>query len=502
MLLVLLGGSSCGRLCRGPLLGVEGGPGRALGRGPRTASQGPSFHVPLRDSVHAQRSGRDVLAHGGAGAGRGAVTDRDRGDEHVVRAHAHVAADGGAVLVHPVVVRHDRAGADVGALADLGVADVAEVGHLRALADHRVLRLDEAADLALRAEVRAGAQVGEGADGRALADHGEQRVGADHLGAGADLGVAQGGVRADHGLGADVAGAVQLDAGADDRVLADGDIRIDPGGGRVDDRHPVPHVPLQGATVQLGAELGELEPVVDPLDHHHVGGDQGADRAAVGAGDPEHIGEVHLALGVVGADAGEGVAQHRDVEGVDAGVDLVDLALLRGGVLVLDDAEHLAAVLAAQDAAVAGGVGHPGGEHGHGGAGALVLGDQLTQGRGIQQRHVPVGDQHGALGGGDPLEPALDGASGAWDVVLIGDGDLGIVLGEVGGDAVALVPQHHHQLAGAGALGGVDGVHQERAAPDLVHDLGGAGLHSRPGPGGQDDDSGGGGFHVGSSSDR
>ena len=49
-----------------------------------------------------------------------------------------------------VVVGGDRAGAEVGAGADLGVADVGEVRDLRALADLGVLDLDERADLARR----------------------------------------------------------------------------------------------------------------------------------------------------------------------------------------------------------------------------------------------------------------------------------------------------------------------------------------------------------------
>ena len=68
-------------------------------------------------------------------------------------------ADLGAVLVAAVVVGGDRAGADVRAGADLGVADVGEVRHLGALADLGVLHLDERADLARR---RRGACPGAG----------------------------------------------------------------------------------------------------------------------------------------------------------------------------------------------------------------------------------------------------------------------------------------------------------------------------------------------------
>ena len=411
-------------------------------------------------------------------------------------------ADRRAVLVHPVVVGEDRGGADVGALADLRVTDIAEVRHLRAEADLRVLRLDEPADLALLPEVRPGPQVGERADGRVRTDHREDGVGTDHLGALPDLGVAQRAVRADRGLRADVGGPVELHPGEDHGVLGDRDVGVDPRRGGVHDRDARAHVPLEGAAVHLRAELGQLDPVVDALDHHHVGGDDRPHRATVGPGDREDVGEVHLALRVVGADAAERIAQHREVEGVDARVDLVDRELVVGGVLVLDDAQHLGSVLAAQDAAVPGGVGDPGGEHGDRGAGALVSGDQLAQGGRLQQGHVAVGHQHGALGGGDLVEAALHGAAGARHVVLVSDGDLGGVLGEMRGDAIALVAQDHDELGGAGALRGGDRMHEKRSTPDLVEDLRCTGLHARPGTGGQDDDSGGGrGFHVGSSSE-
>src|SRR5699024_11200583 len=104
-----------------------------------------------------------------------------------------------------------------------------------------------------------------------------------------------------------------------------------------------------------------------------------------------------------------------------------------------------------------------------------------------------VGDEHGALAGGDLLEPALDGAARAGDLVLVGDGHLGGVLREVLGDALALVAEHDDQLGGAGALGGGHGVHEEGSAPDLVEHLRSAGLHARPGTSGQDDHGGGGG---------
>src|SRR5690606_31134216 len=101
-------------------------------------------------------AGRHVATYDGAGAGARAVADLDRGDEGVVGGGLGVPADLGPVLLDPVVVGEDGARADVGALADLGVADVGEVRHLGAVADLGVLGLDEGADLALHTQPGAG----------------------------------------------------------------------------------------------------------------------------------------------------------------------------------------------------------------------------------------------------------------------------------------------------------------------------------------------------------
>ena len=64
-----------------------------------------------------QRAGWHVAGDDRAGAGVGAVADLDRRDEHRVRPDARVGADLRAVLVPAVVVGGDGAGADVGARA-------------------------------------------------------------------------------------------------------------------------------------------------------------------------------------------------------------------------------------------------------------------------------------------------------------------------------------------------------------------------------------------------
>src|SRR5690606_28474486 len=63
-----------------------------------------------------------------------------------------------AMLVEAVVVAGDRTRTDVGARAHVRIADIGEVIDLRACRDHRVLDLDEIADVCLFTNHSAGTQ--------------------------------------------------------------------------------------------------------------------------------------------------------------------------------------------------------------------------------------------------------------------------------------------------------------------------------------------------------
>src|SRR3954469_4609350 len=136
-----------------------------------------SFDVGLLGTGNSQRVGRDVVGDDGAGARPGTVTDRDRGDEDIMRAGVDVPADGGALLLDAVVVGGDGTRADVAAGADLGVPDVGQVRHLRALPDHRVLDLNVGARLGAVHQGRSRAKVAERADQGISPDGGVDRDG-------------------------------------------------------------------------------------------------------------------------------------------------------------------------------------------------------------------------------------------------------------------------------------------------------------------------------------
>ena len=145
---------------------------------------------------------------------------------------------------------------------------------------------------------------------------------------------------------------------------------------------------------QLGFGVGELGAVVDAVGLVGVGGDDAHDPVP-GLGQHLHdVGEVVLALGVVGLHHAQRRRQQAAPEAEDAGVDLVDLELVGRGVAVLDDAGDAVVLAHPHDAAVAGGVVEPGGEDRAGGVGAAVLAHQRGDRVGPQQRRVAREHQH------------------------------------------------------------------------------------------------------------
>src|SRR6266581_7167836 len=117
-------------------------------------------------------SGRGVLGERGSGAERCALAHPHRGDELGVRADGDVVLDDRAVLVRPVVVAGDRAGADVDDFSDLAVADIGKVIGFGALPDAARLDLHEVAEVHVGGQARARPDAGVGADAAVRADVG------------------------------------------------------------------------------------------------------------------------------------------------------------------------------------------------------------------------------------------------------------------------------------------------------------------------------------------
>src|ERR687891_2780923 len=122
-------------------------PGFLLAAAPAAPGR-PALDRPLVGAFDGEGVGRDVLGDRGTGGGLGPLPDRHGGYQHGIGSDEGVVADGGAVLVGPVVVDEHGAGPDVDPGADVGVPDVAEMRDLGPRADRRLLDLDEGADLA------------------------------------------------------------------------------------------------------------------------------------------------------------------------------------------------------------------------------------------------------------------------------------------------------------------------------------------------------------------
>ena len=397
-------------------------------------------------------------------------------------------ADHGAVLVHAIVVGGDGAAADVGVVAEPGVAHIAQVRHFGAVADVRLLHLDECAGLGVLAELVARTQVGPRSDVRARPDMRFLHTGTFDYRTLVHGRVDKGGVRADDGVLADHRMALQEGAGQDGGVAADLDVVLDPGGLRIENGHAIAHPAFADAAVVGLGQGGQLHAVVHALDGERVRGGERADLAGR-LGGFQCVGQVELALRVVRLQSGDRLGEHGGLEHVDRGVHLLHGEFAAVGVLLLDDAQHVAFAVA-DDAAVAGRVVEDGGEHGGAVAGGGVEFDQAVQRLAVEQRHVGGGDEHRAVdlaGFGELGHRALDGAAGAGDVVLVHDGDL-LVIGAGGfGDALGLEVHDHGQRVGIQGGHRIHDPVQEGLACKSMQHLRLVGTHAGTLAGGEDD---------------
>ena len=134
--------------------------------------------------------------------------------------------------------------------------------------------------------------------------------------------------------------AFQARARVEHGVLAHLHVDVDVGGGGVDHGHALGHQPVEDAPALDGRQLGELATIVDAERLGRIAHRHGLDPGAGLRHQADDVGEVQLALVVVGLDLAERRPQPARVEAVHAGVDLVDPLLVVGGVALLDDAIH------------------------------------------------------------------------------------------------------------------------------------------------------------------
>ena len=151
-------------------------------------------------------------------------------------------------------------------------------------------------------------------------------------------------------------------------------------------------------------------------------------------------------------------------------------------------------VLVADDPAVAGGVGHPGGEHRAGGVGRAVAGDEGGDGLGPQQRRVAGSTRMSVSASsisssGRAVRPDAHGVAGAPLDVLLDEVDdqVGLVLLELLGDPLGAVADDHDRPLGSAVADRVEHVEQHRPAAQQVQRLRSVRAHPGALAGGEDE---------------
>ena len=292
-----------------------------------------------------------------------------------------------------------------------------------------------------------------------------------------------------------------MDEGLEDRIRADLHLSIDDRSFRAEDGDALGHEAAGGGQAHGGVQVHHL---LDGVGAQHffsrAGGADGYDSFPVGGEQGGDIGEVQLAVGVVGGERVELREERGGTEAVDAGVDLRRGELVVCERLLLDDGLHLRrSIRDTEDAAVARGVGWYGGEDGHGRAFGEVEVAECLEGGGLDEGDVAREDKKvfrsGLAACDEVLAKLLHGVAGAALLRLQDEVNAG---GGCGGtDYLRLVADDAVDLRGGGdGLGCGDDMQQQRLAADLMKDFGTAGLQTRAFARSHDSDSEGRGFHT------
>src|SRR4029078_11426175 len=274
-----------------------------------------------------------ILGHHGAGTGLGACTDLARRDDHRIDADERAIADRRPMLLGAVEVRGDRAGTDVGVLADLGIAEVAHVVLLRAGAQVAGLELGIVADLGATTDDAARAQVAVRTDGRLVLDDGRLDDRPPDTRAAADRRIDDMGTRPDHAPLTDRGRAAQDHVRLEGDVGLEGDIPVEVHRGRVTHGHPVTHVLLVPADAQVPLRGSELRTVVDVVEPPVVLARDGEHEPAILASETHEVREIQLPGRAGRLERPDPSAQRLRIERVEPGIDLIVRQLLLGRVL-------------------------------------------------------------------------------------------------------------------------------------------------------------------------
>ena len=206
------------------------GRGTAICRGGIPAGGGTLFFLPAEAAGEAGLDDRlgagdehgvlgDIPGDGGPGGGVGARPHGDGGDQVGITAEEGIVADGGAEFFLAVKIGDGHAAAEIHPAAAVGIADIGEVGNGGFFADIGIFDLNKITDLTAGSDVAAGADLRKRPDGHIVFEGGT-----------GDVGVFDGAVFADDGIGKDAARPDDR-AGPDDGIAAQDTARQDGGAG-------------------------------------------------------------------------------------------------------------------------------------------------------------------------------------------------------------------------------------------------------------------------------
>ena len=269
-----------------------------------------------------------------------------------------------------------------------------------------------------------------------------------------------------------------------DRVRADRHVRTDVGGRRIHQRHPGFHQRLVLGRSQNCRHVRQLLAAVHSEHFSRISHDHRLDGQSARAIGLDQVGEVILALRVRRPEPAQGREQRLEIERVDAAVDFADLALLRRGVLVLDDGHQL--IAAADDPPVARRVLQHGGHHRRGGAALAVARDQGSNGFRPQQRHVS-GQQHHRAARAAQVRFRLEQRVAGAELRLLHDEVQSADAAERCSEQLRLMTDDDRQRRGFERRGISNDVPDERQSVRVMNQLRQGGLHPGPLAGGQND---------------
>ncbi len=297
------------------------------------------------------------------------------------------------MLVGTIVVTGDGTGADIGACADLGVAQISQVADLGARAQVRILQLDKVTHMRLGTQHAAWSQTCKRAGIAALTQNCafDMAVGFD------DDALAQGAVlddavRTDDHVILDHDLAFKNHIDIDQHVAPNAHFTAHIESRRVTQGHASRHQTTGFAHLVMTLQLGKLFAIIGTLHFHRVVRLLCGNHQTIVGCHGNHVGEVILALGIVVGQPPQPVSEMSGRHRENSGIAFGDSLLRVTRVLMLDDGTDTILIIT-NDTAITGRVIQRNGQQAQ-----LLRVDQFEQARErfhFDQRYIAIKNQHG-----------------------------------------------------------------------------------------------------------